>query len=63
MKIRKRIAVLAAVLLLAGLPALAQSWAGHGRLQGIVTDSNGKPVEGAQIIQLVRGVLSDERFR
>src|SRR5436305_1103827 len=33
MKTRERIAVLAAVLLLAGLPAFAQSWAGHGRLQ------------------------------
>jgi Tfp pilus assembly protein PilF len=52
MKTQKRIAVLAAVLLLAGLPALAQSWAGHGRLQGIVTDSQGKPVEGAQITLL-----------
>src|SRR6185369_7542471 len=49
MKDLKRFAVLAAVLLLAALPAFAQSWAGHGRLQGIVTDSQGKPVEGAKI--------------
>src|SRR5262249_27807486 len=52
MKSRKRIAALAAVLLLAGLPALAQSWAGHGRIQGVVTDPQGKPVEGAKITLL-----------
>ncbi|HZF09778.1 MAG TPA: tetratricopeptide repeat protein [Thermoanaerobaculia bacterium] len=45
-------AILAVVLLLAGLPALAQSWAGHGRIQGVVTDSQNKPVEGAKITLL-----------
>ncbi|MFL6197531.1 MAG: tetratricopeptide repeat protein [Thermoanaerobaculia bacterium] len=37
------------LLLLAGLPAFAQSWAGRGRLQGEVKNEQGKPVEGAQI--------------
>jgi Flp pilus assembly protein TadD len=48
----RKIAVLAAVLLLVGLPLRAQSWAGHGRLQGIVTDSQGKPIQGAKITLL-----------
>ena len=37
------------LLLLAGLPAFAQSWAGKGRLQGEIKDEQGKPVEGAQV--------------
>jgi len=37
------------LLLLAGLPASAQRWAGRGRLQGEIKDDQGKPVEGAQI--------------
>jgi tetratricopeptide (TPR) repeat protein len=37
------------LLLLAGLPVLAQSWAGRGRMQGELKDEQGKPVEGAQI--------------
>ena len=37
------------LLLLAGLPAFAQSWAGRGRLQGEIKDEQGKPVEGAQV--------------
>lgn len=37
------------LLLLAGLPVFAQSWAGRGRLQGEIKDEQGKPVEGAQI--------------
>ncbi|HTQ80367.1 MAG TPA: tetratricopeptide repeat protein [Thermoanaerobaculia bacterium] len=45
--------MLAVVLLLAaGLPAFAQGWAGHGRVQGIITDPQGKPVEGAKITLL-----------
>jgi tetratricopeptide (TPR) repeat protein len=51
-KPQKTIAILAAILLLASLPAFAQSWAGHGRIQGIVTDSQNKPVEGAKITLL-----------
>lgn len=38
------------LLLLAGLPAFAQRWAGRGRLHGEIKDDQGKPVEGAQII-------------
>src|SRR6185436_15898487 len=37
------------LLLLTGLPAFAQSWAGHGRLQGEIKDEQGHPVEGAQV--------------
>jgi tetratricopeptide (TPR) repeat protein len=49
MKSLKSFAVPAILLLLAGIPAFAQSWAGHGRVQGVVTDSQNKPVEGAKI--------------
>jgi tetratricopeptide (TPR) repeat protein len=49
MKLSKSMNVLAALLLLAGVPAFAQSWAGHGRVQGVVTDSQNKPIEGAKI--------------
>jgi Tfp pilus assembly protein PilF len=38
-----------ALLLAAGAPAVAQDWAGKGRLQGMVTDQQGKPVEGARV--------------
>jgi tetratricopeptide (TPR) repeat protein len=37
------------LLLLAGLPAFAQEWAGRGRLQGEIKDEQGRPVEGAQV--------------
>lgn len=37
------------LLLLAGLPASAQRWAGRGRLHGEIKDDQGKPVEGAKI--------------
>ena len=37
------------LLLLAGLPAFGQAWAGRGRLQGEVKDEQGRPVEGATI--------------
>jgi tetratricopeptide (TPR) repeat protein len=33
----------------AGSPLLAQEWAGRGRMQGIVTDEQGKPVEKATV--------------
>jgi Tfp pilus assembly protein PilF len=37
------------LLLLAGMPVFAQSWAGRGRLQGEIKNEQGKPVEGAQV--------------
>ena len=37
------------LLLLAGLPAFAQGWAGRGRLQGEVKDEQGRPIEGATV--------------
>jgi tetratricopeptide (TPR) repeat protein len=33
----------------AGVPAWGQSWAGKGRLQGVIKDEQGKPIEGALI--------------
>ncbi len=42
-------AAVLAVVLAAGSPLLAQEWAGRGRMQGIVTDEQGKPVEKAQV--------------
>jgi tetratricopeptide (TPR) repeat protein len=45
-----KMAAAVSVLLLTALPISAQSWAGRGRLQGVVTDEEGKPVEGAKII-------------
>ncbi|HEX4959238.1 MAG TPA: tetratricopeptide repeat protein [Thermoanaerobaculia bacterium] len=45
----KSIVLLAALLVAAGIPAHAQSWAGRGRLQGQVKDEAGKPVEGAKV--------------
>lgn len=48
-----RIPFAAALLTLAGLllslPASAQDWKGKGRLEGRVTDLDGKPIEGATI--------------
>ena len=37
------------ILLLAGLPASAQRWAGRGRLHGEIKDEQGRPVEGATV--------------
>lgn len=37
------------LLLLAGLPASAQRWAGKGRLHGEIKDDQGRPIEGAQV--------------
>lgn len=39
----------AAAWLALALPALAQQWAGKGRLQGDVTDKDGKPIAGATV--------------
>lgn len=46
-----RLVPLLAALLLAfsALPSLAQDWKGRGRVQGIVTNAAGDPVEGAQV--------------
>ena len=35
--------------LLSALPALAQSWAGQGRLSGLVLDEHEQPLEGAEV--------------
>jgi tetratricopeptide (TPR) repeat protein len=45
----KTMLLLAALLLVAGVPVQGQSWAGRGRLQGSVKDESGKPVEGAKV--------------
>jgi tetratricopeptide (TPR) repeat protein len=46
----RRFAILAlACLLAAAVPAAAQSWAGKGRLQGVVTDQQGNPIAGAKV--------------
>lgn len=37
------------LLLLTGLPAFAQEWAGRGRLHGEIKDDQGRPVAGAQV--------------
>lgn len=48
--IKKRVLLLfAAAWLALALPALAQQWAGRGRLQGDVTDKDGKPIVGATV--------------
>jgi len=41
--------LLVTLLVIAGAPALGQSWAGRGRLQGAVKDEGGKPVQGVKI--------------
>jgi Tfp pilus assembly protein PilF len=45
----KSIVLLTVLLVVAGVPVHGQAWAGRGRLQGIVKDESGKPVEGATI--------------
>jgi Flp pilus assembly protein TadD len=42
--------VTAAMLIVAASPAVAQDWAGSGRVKGVVTDQDGKPVAGATVI-------------
>ena len=46
---RNLTALLAVLLLLSSARLFAQEWKGIGRLQGIVTDESGKPIEGAKI--------------
>lgn len=46
---RNHTALLAVLLLLSSARLFAQEWKGIGRLQGIVTDENGNPIEGAKI--------------
>lgn len=45
----KRVVFLMILLVVAGVPVWAQSWAGRGRLQGSIKDESGKPVVGATI--------------
>ena len=49
MALRNVLMFVAALVLAAG-PALAQDWSGSGRVKGTVTDQDGKPVAGAQVI-------------
>lgn len=49
MRHKNLVFVIAALMLMAGLPVFAQGWAGRGRLQGEVRDEAGKPIEGAKI--------------
>lgn len=49
MRHRNLVFLIAALMLIAGLPVFAQGWAGRGRLQGEVRDEAGKPIEGAKI--------------
>lgn len=41
--------------LLVAVPALAQDWAGRGRLRGIVVDAENRPIEGASVELLKDG--------
>ena len=41
--------LLALLVLLPALPAAAQDWTGRGRVEGRVTDQDGKPIEGATV--------------
>lgn len=51
MVLRRTLLVFAAVaMVLAGTPALAQDWAGSGRVKGTVVDTDGNPVADAQVI-------------
>ncbi|MEO8502303.1 MAG: tetratricopeptide repeat protein [Acidobacteriota bacterium] len=43
------ISLLALFCVALSIPATAQQWAGQGRLQGFVTDKDGKPVVGAKV--------------
>jgi tetratricopeptide (TPR) repeat protein len=45
----KLVVFLMVLLVVAGVPLWAQSWAGRGRLQGQIKDESGKPVQGATI--------------
>ncbi len=61
MKSPKRLMGLLVVLLLLGatLPLAAQDWKGKGRLEGRVTDQNGKPIVGAVVKVRVPGRPND----
>jgi hypothetical protein len=49
--LRKMLLIATATALVATAgPAWAQDWAGSGRVKGVVTDTDGKPVAGAQVI-------------
>lgn len=41
--------LLAALLLVVGVPVWGQAWAGKGRVQGQVKDESGKPIQGAKV--------------
>ncbi|HSK79003.1 MAG TPA: tetratricopeptide repeat protein [Thermoanaerobaculia bacterium] len=41
--------LLATLLLVVGVPVWGQAWAGRGRVQGLVRDESGKPIEGAKV--------------
>lgn len=65
---RSTIATLSLLLAIAALPVQAQDWAGQGRAQGIVTDAEKKPVEGAQVTLRLDGegpkpVMTDKKGR
>lgn len=56
------------LLTLAAVAVQAQDWAGQGRAQGIVTDADKKPVEGAKVTLVLDGegpkaVLTDKKGR
>jgi Tfp pilus assembly protein PilF len=48
-RIRLTTVLLALAVTLLALPASSQDWKGKGRLEGRVTDSDGKPIDGARI--------------
>jgi len=48
-RIRLNTVLLALAVTLLALPASSQDWKGRGRLEGRVTDMDGKPIEGAKI--------------
>ncbi|HKI02354.1 MAG TPA: tetratricopeptide repeat protein [Thermoanaerobaculia bacterium] len=49
-RIARSTVLLVAILLAAGAaPSWGQAWAGKGRMQGVVKDESGKPVQGARI--------------
>ncbi|MFI5180461.1 MAG: tetratricopeptide repeat protein [Thermoanaerobaculia bacterium] len=48
-RIRFTTVLIALAVVLLALPAFSQDWKGRGRLEGRVTDMDGKPIEGATI--------------
>ncbi len=56
------------VALLVAIPARAQDWAGNGRIQGQVTDSDKKPIAGATVTLKLNGagpepIITDKKGR